>query len=326
MLHVFEIRDGLIAHENTWFDSAAVARQVESWKAARTERLRGADMLDDAALQALLDRYFASDQDETVDTDLYHEDAILEFPQSGERYEGLANFLEWRRQYPAEVAYRVRRVMRRGDLVVIELTIAYDGGAPKLGVSIMDFRGDKVAREHIYVMDGWEPAEWRTPWRAEPPEVDDFAGFSSAGTFQGGQGADDLLDDARLRAALQRHWDSSGKDEDAAGEIYHEDAILEFPQSGERFEGLANFREWRRIYPAEIAFQIRRINRSDDVVATEYAISYDGGPWMFCVNVMEFRGERVAREHIYITEGWAAPEWRVRWRARPPEVDDAGGI
>ena len=34
MLHLFEIRDGLIAHENTWFDSAAVARQVEAWKVA----------------------------------------------------------------------------------------------------------------------------------------------------------------------------------------------------------------------------------------------------------------------------------------------------
>ena len=36
MLHVFEIRDGLIVHENTWFDSAAVARQVEEWTAAHT--------------------------------------------------------------------------------------------------------------------------------------------------------------------------------------------------------------------------------------------------------------------------------------------------
>ncbi len=276
-------------------------------------------MLDDAALQSLLDRYFGPEPDEGVDADLYHEDAILEFPQSGERFEGLANFLEWRTAYPAEVAYRVRRVIRRGDLVVIELTVGYDDGPPMFGVTIMDFRDDKVAREHIYVMDGWEPAEWRARWRAEAPEVDDFAGFSSAGTFDGEQGAGDLLDDASLRAALQRHWDYSGKDEDVAGEIYHDDAILEFPQSGERFEGLANFREWRRIYPAEIAFRIRRINRSDDLVATEYAISYDGGPWMFCVNVMEFRGDRVAREHIYITEGWEAPEWRasVAGRGRP---------
>jgi hypothetical protein len=175
-------------------------------------------------------------------------------------------------------------------------------------------------------MEGWEAAEWRAPWRAEPPEIDDFAGFSSATAFDAEPGAGDLLDDESLRAALERHWNYSGRDEDVAGEIYHDDAILEFPQSGERFEGLDNFREWRRIYPADLAFRIRRITRRDDLVATEYAISYDGGPWMFCVNVMEFRGAKVAREHIYIMEGWEAPEWRGAWRSESPEVDDAGGI
>ncbi len=129
----------------------------------------------------------------TVDTDLYHEDAVLEFPQSGERFEGLANFLEWRRMYPSDVAYRIRRIARRGDLVVIELTISYDGGPWMFGVSIMDFRGAKVAREHIYVMEGWEPPEWRAPWRAALPEVDDFAGFSSVAAFDGEPGAGDLL-------------------------------------------------------------------------------------------------------------------------------------
>ena len=31
ILHVFEIRDGLISYENAWFDSAEVHRQVEAW-------------------------------------------------------------------------------------------------------------------------------------------------------------------------------------------------------------------------------------------------------------------------------------------------------
>ena len=35
ILHVFELRDGLIARENTWFDAAAVLRQVEDFKAGR---------------------------------------------------------------------------------------------------------------------------------------------------------------------------------------------------------------------------------------------------------------------------------------------------
>lgn len=44
-----------------------------------------------------------------------------------------------------------------------------------------------------------------------------------------------MLDEQELRAALFRHWEYSGKDEDVVHEIYHHDAVLEFPQSGERF-------------------------------------------------------------------------------------------
>lgn len=55
-----------------------------------------------------------------------------------------------------------------------------------------------------------------------------------------------MLEEAELLQALRRHWDYTGKDEDAAHEIYHDDAVLEFPQSGERFEGVEN---WRIISP-----------------------------------------------------------------------------
>ena len=36
-------------------------------------------------------------------------------------------------------------------------------------VQLLDFRGVKVARERIYVMDGWEAPGWRAPWRSETP-------------------------------------------------------------------------------------------------------------------------------------------------------------
>jgi len=35
ILHVFDLQDGLIARENTWFDAAAVLRQVEEFRASR---------------------------------------------------------------------------------------------------------------------------------------------------------------------------------------------------------------------------------------------------------------------------------------------------
>ncbi|HYZ07060.1 MAG TPA: hypothetical protein VE709_00395 [Pseudonocardiaceae bacterium] len=58
------------------------------------------------------------------------------------------------------------------------------------------------------------------------------------------------MDEHAVRAALQHYFDHSATDADRAHEIYHDDAVLEFPQSGEGFEGVENFREWRRIYPA----------------------------------------------------------------------------
>lgn len=127
-----------------------------------------------------------------------------------------------------------------------------------------------------------------------------------------------MLDEAELLRALHRHWEYSGRDEDVSHEIYHDDAVLEFPQSGERFEGVENFREWRRRYPTALDFHLRRITHRDDFVATEYLISYDGGPWMYTVSLMHFRGDKVAHERIYIMDAFAAPDWRKPWRAATP--------
>ncbi len=124
-----------------------------------------------------------------------------------------------------------------------------------------------------------------------------------------------MLDEPTLLRELKRHWDYSGKDEDIAHEIYHSDAVLEFPQSGERFEGVESFREWRRQYPAELQFHTRRITHRDDLVVVENLISYNGAPWMFTVSIMEFRGDKVAHERIYIMEGWQPADWRAPWRS-----------
>jgi hypothetical protein len=125
------------------------------------------------------------------------------------------------------------------------------------------------------------------------------------------------MDEAMVRAQLERHWEYAGSDQDIAHEIYHDDAVLEFPQSGERFVGVANFREWRRAYPAVLAFEIRNIRGREDLWVAENSISYDGGPWNLTVSILEFRGDKVARETIYITQPWEAPEWRAPWRAAP---------
>ena len=117
---------------------------------------------------------------------------------------------------------------------------------------------------------------------------------------------------------VRRYFERPGADVDRAHELYHDDAVLEFPQSGERFEGVANFTEWRRRYPGEVRYRIRRITVREDLAVVELSISYDGRPWQFGVQLLEFRGAKVARERIYIMEGWEAPAWRASWRSDTP--------
>ena len=126
------------------------------------------------------------------------------------------------------------------------------------------------------------------------------------------------MDDTERRAQIRRFWEDTVRDHEAAHKIYHDDAILEFPQSGERFEGVANFKEWRSQYPAEnVALEMRNLRGQGAVWVVEGAISYDGGPWQPAVDILEFSGDKLARETIYVTEPWDAPEWRAAWRAVP---------
>jgi hypothetical protein len=125
------------------------------------------------------------------------------------------------------------------------------------------------------------------------------------------------MSDHERRELIRRYWESSASGEDLSDEIYHDDAVLEFPQSSERFEGLANFREWRGEYPASVRLELREMRGEGDLWVVEGTISYDGGPGQPALNILEFRGDKVTRETIYVTETWEAPEWRARWRAAP---------
>ena len=123
------------------------------------------------------------------------------------------------------------------------------------------------------------------------------------------------MDEATVRAMLLQNLEHSGSDPELAHEMYHEAAVLEFPQSGERFVGVENFREWRSTYPAATSFEIREVRGRDDLWVVELSVRYDEGPWNFGVSILEFRGEKIARESIYFAEGWEPPEWRAKWRA-----------
>lgn len=123
----------------------------------------------------------------------------------------------------------------------------------------------------------------------------------------------DTTDDAVRRAALLQYLATEGVDRDSSHELYHEDATLEFPQSGERFVGRDTFREWREQYPSPTQFRLRRLMGGGTFWWAELLVSYEGAPPMFGVGLYAFRGTKVAREIVYVMEGWEAPEWRAAW-------------
>ncbi len=125
------------------------------------------------------------------------------------------------------------------------------------------------------------------------------------------------MDASTIKTMLMQHFENAGSDPDLAHAMYHDDAVLEFPQSGERFVGVENFREWRSSYPASTTFEIHEVRGGDDLWVAELTVSYDQGRANFGVSIIELRGDRIARESIYVTEGWDPPEWRARWRSAP---------
>ena len=66
--------------------------------------------------------------------------------------------------------------------------------------------------------------------------------------------------DQEIRAALDRHWAASDADDfEAEHSIYREDAVLEYPQSGERIRGRRNIQITRAKQPSKKRFAVRRV-------------------------------------------------------------------
>jgi hypothetical protein len=142
------------------------------------------------------------------------------------------------------------------------------------------------------------------------------------------------MDEATARAMIQAHFDASsigaagggpGDDIARASEIYADDAVVEWPQGGERVRGKANIIAFRSAYPARQQFQLHRTTGCHDLWINEYTIRYDDQPVM-AVGIMEFRDGKVVRERIYFGGPWQPPAWRAQWVERfDPRAPDASG-
>ena len=117
--------------------------------------------------------------------------------------------------------------------------------------------------------------------------------------------------DTRTRARLVQHWKASDRgDTDTEHAIYAADAILDYPQSGERFRGRSKIQAQRGGHPAERHFTILRIRGGGDLWVSECVITYDGVP-TYAVSVMEFADDLVTHETQYFADPFQAPSWRA---------------
>jgi len=124
--------------------------------------------------------------------------------------------------------------------------------------------------------------------------------------------------DQTIRTALDQHWAASDANDFVTEHlIYRDDAVLEYPQSGELTRGRSNIQGQRASQPSNKRFTIRRIIGSGDLWVTEFILTYDGKP-SYTVSIMEFSGDKVARETQYFADPFPAPAFRAKWVERMP--------
>ncbi len=123
---------------------------------------------------------------------------------------------------------------------------------------------------------------------------------------------------AEIRQALDRHWAAAdANDFGIEHQIYQEDAVLEYPQSGERIRGRRNIQASRAAQPNKKRFDVRRILGAAELWVTEFILTYDGQP-TFSVSIMEFRDGKVAREIQYFGDAFEPGPSRAQWVERMP--------
>ena len=124
------------------------------------------------------------------------------------------------------------------------------------------------------------------------------------------------MGDHDVRAALRRHWEASDANDFATEhQIYRAEAVLEYPQSGERIQGRANIEASREAQPNAKRFTVRRVLGGGDLWISELVMTYDGQP-SYVVSIMEFEGGEVVRETQYFSDPFEPGPSRAQWVER----------
>jgi hypothetical protein len=121
------------------------------------------------------------------------------------------------------------------------------------------------------------------------------------------------MDDEARRARIRQFVEAvNTRDMAVFDATYHDDVVIEWPQSGEAIRGKQNIRELRLAYPTPPTATPRRIVGSGDLWAMEMVFDYDGDRFHVVV-IHQWRDGLVVRETSYYAAPFEAPAWRARW-------------
>lgn len=120
------------------------------------------------------------------------------------------------------------------------------------------------------------------------------------------------------------------------GEVLQEDAVFEYPQSGEVFRGVANIRAQFENYPdldpgtsrlAEVigdeafaltpSYTLIRVEGTGQRATAVIRVRYPDGSHWWALNLVELRDGRISRSRAYFAPDFDAPEWRAPYREAP---------
>lgn len=95
-------------------------------------------------------------------------------------------------------------------------------------------------------------------------------------------------------------------------EVFHDDAVIEWPQSGERVLGAENRRAIYSRFPTLPHISPKRLTTAEDLVVLEADLDYDG-PKYASVFIFELGDGLIRHETAYWSEPFEAPAWRSEW-------------
>lgn len=121
------------------------------------------------------------------------------------------------------------------------------------------------------------------------------------------------MEEKDVRAFVERSWAAESVDFDAMGAAYAEDAVQEWPQSGERVIGRDNIMAINKSYPGLPKATIKDVRgHGDGPWVAEMTLDY-GGERYECVSILEFSGKVIVHETDYFATPFDPPAWRAQW-------------